>query len=816
MSTVVNLASLGSAGFIIQGDISGDDAGYSVSGTGDINGDGFEDIIIGAPYNDGGGNAAGAAYVIYGHAGGFANIDLTNLSAAAGFRIQGHNSGTTRDYAGLSVSDAGDVNGDGFDDIMVASVRGGFYTGTVRAYVIFGGPTRSTTLDLGAFTTSDGFLITGLSDSAYYKGGSVAVSSAGDMNGDGFDDVIVSSTYGGSNGTGLAYVVFGKASGFGTNGVVDLAHLPATDGFAIVGEPQKYIGHSVSSLGDINGDGFDDIIVGEPGGNASAGQAGTGLAFVIFGHPGTFGTIQLADIPNFPAAGFVIQGDAAGDEAGFSVSGAGDINGDGLDDIIVGAAFGDNGGTDAGEAYVIFGRANGFGTIDLTNLTASAGFIIQGDAANDEAGFSVSSAGDVNHDGFDDLILGAITNDAGLTNAGRSYVIFGHAGGFSNIDLTNLDPAAGFVIQGAAVDDVSGWSVSGAGDINGDGADDLLVGAPFGDLGGTNAGQAYVVSGTNTGGTARDVDNDFNGDGRSDILWRHDDGRLTDWLGTAAGGYLTNAPNSLYSVTTDWQVAGTGDFDGDGRDDILWRNTDGRITNWLGAGAGGFFDNVAQGFNAVTLDWQIAGVGDFDGDGRDDILWRNADGRLTDWLGTANGGYRPNSANLMQNVSTQWSVAATGDFNGDGRDDILWRNADGRITDWLGTATGGFSDNAANGYRSVSLDWHVAGVGDFNGDGRDDILWRNDDGRVTDWLGTAAGGYSPNAANFLSSLTLDWQIAAIGDYNGDGRDDILLRNNDGRTIDWLGTANGSLIDNAANSLNAVDPQWHVQPPAHLL
>ena len=160
-------------------------------------------------------------------------------------------------------------------------------------------------------------------------------------------------------------------------------------------------------------------------------------------------------------------------------------------------------------------------------------------------------------------------------------------------------------------------------------------------------------------------------------------------------------------------------------------------------------------------------------------------------------------------------VAATGDFYGDGRDDILWRNADGRITNWLGTATGGFSDNAAHAYNSVALDWHVAGVGDFNGDGRDDILWRNDDGRVTDWLGTATGGYSPNAASFLKALTLDWQIAAIGDFNGDGRDDILLRNSDGRTVDWLGTANGSLNDNAANSLNNVDTQWHVQPPAHL-
>ena len=112
---------------------------------------------------------------------------------------------------------------------------------------------------------------------------------------------------------------------------------------------------------------------------------------------------------------------------------------------------------------------------------------------------------------------------------------------------------------------------------------------------------------------------------------------------------------------------------------------------------------------------------DFNGDGRSDVLWRNDDGRVTNWLGTANGGYAPNSANALLGVSADWQIAQTGDFNGDGRDDILWRNLDGRITNWLGTATGGFADNVANAYRSVSTDWQIAGVGDFNGDGRSDV-----------------------------------------------------------------------------------------------
>ncbi|GAA4742149.1 hypothetical protein GCM10023264_04090 [Sphingomonas daechungensis] len=309
----------------------------------------------------------------------------------------------------------------------------------------------------------------------------------------------------------------------------------------------------------------------------------------------------------------------------------------------------------------------------------------------------------------------------------------------------------------------------------------------------------------------QDARNDFNGDGRSDILWRHDDGRITDWLGTANGGFAPNAANSLNGVSVDWQVAATGDFNGDGRDDILWRNVDGRMTDWLGTATGGFADNAANAYNSVATQWHVVGAGDFNGDGRDDILWRHDDGRITDWLGTANGGFAPNSANSLNGVSVDWKIAAIGDFNGDGRDDILWRNVDGRMTDWLGTATGGFTDNAANAYNSVATQWHVVGAGDFNGDGRDDILWRHDDGRITDWLGTANGGFSPNAANSLNGVSVDWQVAAIGDFNGDGRDDILWRNVDGRMTDWLGTATGGFADNAANAYNSVATQWDVKP-----
>ncbi|MCP4306135.1 MAG: hypothetical protein GY788_14900, partial [bacterium] len=266
----------------------------------------------------------------------------------------------------------------------------------------------------------------------------------------------------------------------------------------------------------VNGDGFDDLIVGARLGDDGGDKAGE--AYVVFGSGSGFGTdvsgrqvLYLADLT--AAEGFIIQGDDADDRAGWSVSSAGDVNGDGFDDLIVGAPYG--GGGTAGEAYVVFGTDAGFGTpdvasrqvIDLTGLTAAEGFIIQGDEGGDRAGFSVSSAGDVNGDGFDDLIVGASYGDDGGGTAGEAYVVFGTDAGFGTpdvasrqvIDLTGLTAAEGFIIQGDSGDDEAGSSVSSAGDVNGDGFDDLIVGAPGGDDGGDDAGEAYVVFGSGSG-----------------------------------------------------------------------------------------------------------------------------------------------------------------------------------------------------------------------------------------------------------------------------------------------------------------------------
>ena len=499
----VDLSTLdGTTGFRLDGIDTGDLSGIRVSSAGDVNGDGFDDLIIGAPRADPGGDSdAGESYVVFGKSSGFtAAIDLSTLNGTTGFRLDGIDAD---DLSGIEVSSAGDVNGDSFADLIIGALDGdpGGDSEAGESYVVFGKSSGFTAaVDLSTLNGTDGFRLDGI-DADDHSGR--AVSSAGDVNGDGFDDLIIGAfggDPGGDSDAGESYVVFGKSSGF--TAVVDLSTLNGTNGFRLDGlDAGDNSGHSVSSAGDVNGDGFDDVIIGAR--RADGGDQGE--SYVVFGKSSGFPTaVDLSTLNG--TTGFRLDGIDAGDESGRSVSSAGDVNGDGFDDLIIGALYADPGGdSSAGESYVVFGKSSGFtAAIDLSTLNGTNGFRLDGIDAGDQSGVSVSSAGDVNADGFDDVIIGA----NGGTPGGESYVVFGKSSSFTAaIDLSTLNGTTGFRLDGIDAGDQSGVSVSSAGDVNGDGFDDLIIGAESADPDGDSAaGESYVVFGGNfTGGAETQV-----------------------------------------------------------------------------------------------------------------------------------------------------------------------------------------------------------------------------------------------------------------------------------------------------------------------
>jgi Cellulase (glycosyl hydrolase family 5)/FG-GAP-like repeat len=280
-------------------------------------------------------------------------------------------------------------------------------------------------------------------------------------------------------------------------------------------------------------------------------------------------------------------------------------------------------------------------------------------------------------------------------------------------------------------------------DFNGDGYSDIAWRNANGDtaiwlMGVTSSGNAQILSTTDLGiiPNSRQIvgQRDFNGDGNADLLWSNSNGDTGIWL---MNGAQVSQTADLGVVPSGWSIVGTGDFNGDGYGDILWRNTNGDTAIWLMTGTATQVQAAAMiDLGVVPTSWNIVRTGDFNGDGYTDILWQSANGDTGVWLMTgAATQVQMSSWTDFGVVSTSWNIAGTGDFNGDGYTDILWRSTNGDTAIWLMAWNGSeVLMSSSNDLGVVPAGWNVAVTGDFNGDGRSDILWGNSDGDTAIWF----------------------------------------------------------------------------------
>jgi hypothetical protein len=415
--------------------------GRSVAMAGDVNGDGYGDVIVGAYAHDNGETDEGRAYLYLGSASG--------LSLAPDWTAESDQIGAA---FGCSVASAGDVDGDGYGDVIVgAYAYDDGETDEGRAYLYLG---SASGLSLAPDWTAEG------DQADAYFGCSVA--SAGDVNGDGYGDVIVGAYLYDNSETdeGRAYLYLGSATGLST----------APDWTAESNQANASFGRSVALAGDVNGDGYGDVIVGAQ--DYSNIEAYEGRAYLYIGSAS-----GLSTAPDWTA-----ESDQTGAYFGCSVASAGDVNGDGYGDVIVGAHHYSNTETHEGRACLYLGSASGLATApDWTAVSAKG-------TAN--FGHSVASAGDVNGDGYGDVVVGApggvLNPSRPLWVDGRSYLYLGSASGLST--------APDWATESFQRLTYFGWSVASAGDVNGDGYGDIIIGAPNYDNPETDEGRTFVYT----------------------------------------------------------------------------------------------------------------------------------------------------------------------------------------------------------------------------------------------------------------------------------------------------------------------------------
>lgn len=798
-------------------------SGWDISNAGDFNGDDMQDVIIS--------RKGIGAYVVFGANDGFpAELDVTQLDGTNGFALLD----TVNTNCGTSVTGAGDFNGDNYDDLLIGQHNPAYHKDG-NMFIVYGNNSTDAVFYLNDLDGTDGFRIA--ADSLNYIG----MTSAGiaDVNKDGFDDIAFTyswSPYKEINEYSRVFLMYGTDQI--TDSLFNLDTLAAAGyGCSIYQYFNGFRGEfggrnrdNALSFGDINGDGFDDLLIGE-------GRFDN--MHVIFGSaqklPEELHVNELTGLDGFNISC------KNNDYVGVNLD-VGDINGDGFDDIVAGNYWYYDNAYNS-KAIVLFGKSDGFNaTEDISSLDGTDGFEITGfeQVYDNYTQLDVAVVNDLNNDGFDDIVIGNYLTAGTPGLAGEVFVVFGSDDGWpANFDIKTLNDTTGFIIKGQELNDQLGVFVADIGDLNNDGAGDFAI-----DGRGTSP---YIIFGKGAEAVIdpiafNELDStraftindakpwkfgDFNGDGKEDLLNNSSNKVL---FGTNTPDSNTNFGSldgtNGFQVTSDEDISQLAlvDLNGDGFDELVigqpnvtfTYDAEGQNVVLLGHDGGqnatvhleNLEDDQLKHIYTTEddsyLGTKVYNAGDFDGDGFDDLLTVGENGSYL--IFSDNNIPDSIDVNTELTSSQGFEIVAEanqfyhGNFNGDDKEDIVtlnWGDYEvlfgqekgviNSVIDYLYfDGTNGFTIDPWTSYPNTQ---QLEGISDFNNDGYDDVLIRKMPGN--DSLFVIYGGSSfdkffrfrdprtpIDGTNGMSigGLTAGDQLNSVAtlDFNNDGYDDVFV------------------------------------------